>query len=635
MESHNNPLRIVPYHSPSHPSPRGRPPSKRSRQAQGATKIKHACTSCREKKTKCSGHQPCVRCQHQNLPCLYIATTAHTAEQIASDDPTTAPGRSPSQPPQGSLLSPLSSTLEEPPQKDQYGHYHGTASGFAFLQFVKTRLASLPSMSLDFSDYPLGPLGSRPGFLPPKSIADTLLRDYFDFGLTTSRFVHEPTLRILYDRLYSSQDNVGLSPDERALVYAVLALGSHYSRTENVFCGFSASLQFYDMARHQVDNDSTKVTLSSLQARLLISHYLLNHSRMHDAWSSFGIIVRQAQALGLHRLSIGRQMHPITREYRKRVFWTIYVYDRILSSIFGRPCALHDDDIDQEECALLNDQDLEDPDCLVRDRNETSFCSAAALIHYARLAGILGDILRGLYNSRSKTQRLHNWKATASDLQAQLLSWQENLPTYLDYVSLPSSAMSTMIQRQMCTLKLTSAHTSLLLFRPFLLYSAQANPQIPDDLKPWFAECSDQSVKAAQMVIKECQYLYDRGLVSRVFWFVNYVQFAAIGTLYMQSCLSSDQRDVRQTADSALAQFPIGVVGDLIGQRYLEILKELQSITRGFNLESDTHPEFSFNADLRQDFFAFDNLLMNYGDPWGISTDTVPWTDAYPDELMD
>ncbi|KAL4954407.1 hypothetical protein BDW69DRAFT_183538 [Aspergillus filifer] len=66
-------------------------------------------------------------------------------------------------------------TLDELPQEDGYGHYHESASGFAFLQLVKDRLASLPSMSLDFSDYPSPVPEGRLGILPPKSIAYVLL----------------------------------------------------------------------------------------------------------------------------------------------------------------------------------------------------------------------------------------------------------------------------------------------------------------------------------------------------------------------------------------------------------------------------------------------------------------------------
>ncbi|BCS26908.1 fungal specific transcription factor domain-containing protein [Aspergillus puulaauensis] len=524
-------------------------------------------------------------------------------------------------------------TLEEPPQEDQYGHYHGSASGFAFLQSVKDRLASLPSMSLDFSDYPLAVPGKRPGILPPKAITDTLVRDYFDFGLTTSRFVHEPTLRVAYEKLYSTQGDDGLGQDDVALVYMVVAMGSHYSQTNNVFCGFSASLQFFDMARQEIERESTKVTLSSLQTRLLMIHYLLNHSRMHDAWSSFGIIVRQAQALGLHRLSTGRPSNYVDHEYRKRVFWSIYTYDRVLSSIFGRPCALHDDDIDQEECALVNDDDVSISECRARDSTEASFCTAAALIHYARLAQILGMVLREFYSPRRRNHSLYSLQAAALNLQERLLSWQQSLPAYLNYLSLPPSAMSTMIQRQMCTLKLTFAHTSLLLYRPFMLYSIRANAQIPHDLEVWLGKCGDLSVEAANVVVAECQYLYERGLFSRVFWFVNYAQFAAIGTLYMHSCLWPDPRNVREVADNALAQFPVGVDGDLIGQRYLEILKELQELTLGFSL-LDVGPNSALSLDSMsaKGISVFDDLLMNYGDPWGTGIGAL-WTNADNDGL--
>lgn len=379
------------------------------------------------------------------------------------------------------------------------------------------------------------------------------------------------------------------------------------------------------MARQEIERESTKVTLSSLQARLLMTHYLLNHSRMHDAWSSFGIIVRPAQALGLHRLSTGRPSNYVEHEYRKRVFWAIYTHDRILSSIFGRPCALHDDDIDQDECALVNDDDVSVSECRVRDSTETSFCTAAALIHYARLALILGMVLREFYSPRRRNHSLYSLQAAALDLQERLLSWQRGLPAYLNYLSLPPSAMSTMIQRQMCTLKLTFAHTSLLLYRPFMLYSIRANAQIPHDLEVWFRKCGDHSVEAANLVVTECQYLYERGLFSRVFWFVNYAQFAAIGTLYMHSCLWQDPHNVREVADNALAQFPVGVEGDLIGQRYLEILKELQELTLGFSL-LDVGSNSALLDTIPKELSIFDHLLMNYGDPWG--TGLGPWTNT-------
>ncbi|KAJ4233240.1 hypothetical protein NW759_002020 [Fusarium solani] len=81
-----------------------------------------------------------------------------------------------------------------------------------------------------------------------------------------------------------------LSQGILALIYMTTALGSHYSSTNN------RCVQFYDMA-----NETTERV--SLQARLLVTHYLLNHSQMRETWSTFGIAVRQAQVLDIHRRS--------------------------------------------------------------------------------------------------------------------------------------------------------------------------------------------------------------------------------------------------------------------------------------------------------------------------------------------
>ncbi|KAL1837374.1 hypothetical protein VTK73DRAFT_4710 [Phialemonium thermophilum] len=144
-----------------------------------------------------------------------------------------------------------------------------------------------------------------------------------------------------------------------------------------------------------------------------------------------------------------------------------------------------------------------------------------------------------------------------------------------------------MAQRQMCTLKLMFAHASLLLYRPFILHaidsssssSSASSLSSPSKRDRWVKECHDRAITAANTVVSECRYLAQRGLFSRVFWLVNYTQFAAIGTLFMYSYLWPENAGVRQTAERALDQFPAGIDGDLVGQRYLETLKELRDMT--------------------------------------------------------
>ncbi|KAJ4288899.1 hypothetical protein N0V90_011240 [Kalmusia sp. IMI 367209] len=523
-------------------------------------------------------------------------------------------------------IPPTEGTPEQQLQEDQYGHIHGGASEFAFLHYTKQKLASLSTVPILFSDYPLAGSDTLPPILPSKVIADDIVRNYFDFGLTTSRFVHERSLLDQYERLYSDTQTEKISADNAALVYMVMALGSHYSKHNNTFCGYASrsaksmadavsvqmlilySVRFYDMANQQLQNKSSEITFASLQTRLRATHYLLNHSRMHEAWSSFGIVVRHAHALGLHRRSAVQNNNHVAYEYRKRLFWTIYINDRILSSVFGRPCALHDDDIDQAECTLANDEDISASAC--RPTGGSDFCATAAMVHYARVARILGKVLRKFYSPTARSMSMANLHAEAAEFEQRLAVWQDNLPSYLDFSSLPPSAMTVVIQRQMCTLKLAFAHTSLLLYRPFIVYSIGANAEKTSGLEDWIRRCHDKAIEAAKTVVSKCRYLCRHGLFSRVFWLVNYVQFAAIGTLYTYSHLWPDTDHIREIAEEAMTQFPIGVEGDPVGQRYLEILTELREITARPGAKT-VQPAPSFKEVPATEDFQFD-----FNGPW-------------------
>lgn len=56
-----------------------------------------------------------------------------------------------------------------------------------------------------------------------------------------------------------------------------------------------------------------------------------------------------AVGLGLHRSQKRYYgLSAVEREDRRRVFWTVYLFDRLSSSRLGYPATIHDDDIDVE-----------------------------------------------------------------------------------------------------------------------------------------------------------------------------------------------------------------------------------------------------------------------------------------------
>jgi hypothetical protein len=190
---------------------------------------------------------PCIRCWEKRQQCQYMPTAQLPEPQVPqseqhSSDMSEAGPLSAGTDQRSSIQDTLWGTFEEPPQEDQYGHFHGSASGFAFLQLAKARLACLPPVSLDSPDFPIVNTINLPATLPPKSVADTLIHNYFDFGLTTSRFVHQKRLWASYENLYSNNPDSLPNQDDLALIYMVMALGSHYAQADTVFSGFSARL---------------------------------------------------------------------------------------------------------------------------------------------------------------------------------------------------------------------------------------------------------------------------------------------------------------------------------------------------------------------------------------------------------
>lgn len=194
------------------------------------------------KKTRCSGHLPCMRCKDQDRACQYMPlTTSSNAGSVCPPGTDDDASVSRTMPADISLDGDASAeTPEEALQGDQYGHMHGGASEFAFLHYTKQVLAKLPSASIQFSDHPLGGPISSLAILPPKSVADEIISNFFDFGLTTVRFIHKPSLFAKYQSLYDAPTSDAVSQDNTALVLMVMALGSHYSKQDNAFCGFAA-----------------------------------------------------------------------------------------------------------------------------------------------------------------------------------------------------------------------------------------------------------------------------------------------------------------------------------------------------------------------------------------------------------
>lgn len=80
-------------------------------------------------------------------------------------------------------------------------------------------------------------------------------------------------------------------------------------------------------------------------------HYYANWT---DTWFLVGVATRMAIGMGLHTSSTYENVPVDVSEYRKRIFWSLYMMDRVVSMALGRPFAMRDNDIDVEVSSLIS-----------------------------------------------------------------------------------------------------------------------------------------------------------------------------------------------------------------------------------------------------------------------------------------
>lgn len=106
---------------------------------------------------------------------------------------------------------------------------------------------------------------------------------------------------------------------------------------------------------------------------------------MKSAHVYCGIALRLAVSLGLHRSQSGTStMDPVHRETRRRVWWTLYLFDRMISSKLGYPLGIQDEDIDVELPSMDG----------LSAAEQSEFNDPIHLRAHASLARITGDICK-------------------------------------------------------------------------------------------------------------------------------------------------------------------------------------------------------------------------------------------------
>lgn len=207
------------------------------------------------------------------------------------------------------------------------------------------------------------PVDTLPTALPSVDEMDSLLTIFFDTAGSVFPFIHEPTLRDTYNECRRN----GFTRARRTwlgTLNMMFAMAANFDRerTPSARKRYERANVFYKRANELCGDLSRRViSLEIVHYLLLVVIHCQGTQRSVQAWNYHGLVVRSAMALGLHRDptadrsdfggggggggSGGTPLGPVQQEAHRRTWVVIYILDKILSTAFGRPASVPDEQI--------------------------------------------------------------------------------------------------------------------------------------------------------------------------------------------------------------------------------------------------------------------------------------------------
>ncbi|TEA16123.1 Proline utilization trans-activator [Colletotrichum sidae] len=348
--------------------------------------------------------------------------------------------------------------------------------------------------------------------LPPIDIARRLFAAQYTYIGTIFSFTDpkEKFDLLLVEAYRGSPDP---SDREACLSYAkvliILAFGQLYSVNQWVDFRGPPGFEYFTHALNLLPDTHEEGSILCVETLALIGYFMQNMNRRDAAFLYTGMALRMAISLGLHQeIGYTSASNPLqgqdidpastnedTREHRRRVWWSVYGLDRILSVKSGNPITIQDEDIGVDLPSRL--------------LTEPEYCPAVVLRHYTELSRILGEIHNTIYRKTSKTAPKSGKRLMASvqKIIFDLSKWNTDLPDELRFdparLSISRESVSTFAHYYQC-INMTA--------RPLLFHVVQKRLQrIRSSDNPlekerdWKEDLSQTTIRVIEMCIGAAQ----------------------------------------------------------------------------------------------------------------------------------
>lgn len=274
--------------------------------------------------------------------------------------------------------------------------------------------------------------------------------------------------------------------------YLVMAIGMLMDNEEQ-------AQEYFEQGRSQAYEDlNANLSVGTVQAFILITIYMLCSCQINSAFLFFGISVRAAYSIGLHRTEVNARFGSQVHCQRDRLWKSMRGMDLFLSTSMGRPPASSDVDCTVSYGSKDN------------EGNEQFDLLNASV----QILLITERVVVEVYSRKKISLQL------TEGISLQLRKWSETWTQQLkDVVAAPDGAYAPAMVSGACQVLSSYYYTVMLVSRPFLMYElyrrlSDRASSAGADKASGKSKLADACIDAATMMVDLVMELLPRGVLN-------------------------------------------------------------------------------------------------------------------------
>ncbi|KAF2101121.1 hypothetical protein NA57DRAFT_20564, partial [Rhizodiscina lignyota] len=223
-----------------------------------------------------------------------------------------------------------------------------------------------------------------------------------------------------------------LESQHRAILNIIFAIGASYAHlTGDAQGGNRDHILYFTRARMlALDGDIfvRHPTYHSVQLTALTGFYYLCSSQVSRAWMVSSYAVRAAFALGLHIRNEDPNLPELEKEARVRLWWALWLLERHLVALSGRPTAL-----DDRHCSVPRPTAANVSNFLSFDAHRSENIARQYFTLRIDLAKVVQDAIDTLYSPSIVKSYWSTVQVHIQGLENDLRRWRDRVPAALEF----------------------------------------------------------------------------------------------------------------------------------------------------------------------------------------------------------